>query len=207
MKSAREDAIEVPFRILAFILGILTLAIRLYYQRRAEAVEKVKGEWQRRDSSPYQLPTYAALPIALYICTNRARFAHLRMPLSVRWLGAITGGLGLALFAWTHYSLGTNWSGKLELSKEHVLVTNGPYRWVRHPMYTSFFLSAAGNLLMTANWLASVPSLVAVTWMYLGRYAAEEEMMREKFGEAYQLYMQKTGRLLPRFQSLSVRRG
>jgi protein-S-isoprenylcysteine O-methyltransferase Ste14 len=206
VNSSEDDAIEVPFRILALIMGILSLAIRRYYQRRAERVEKVKDEWQRRDRSPYLLPTYAALPVALYICTTRVKFAHLRLPLSLRWLGAIFGGAGLALFAWTHHSLGTNWSGKLELSKEHALVTSGPYRWVRHPMYTSFFLSAAGNVLMTANWLASVPSLVAVTWMYLGRYAAEEEMMAEKFGEAYQLYMQKTGRLLPRCQGLNLRR-
>jgi protein-S-isoprenylcysteine O-methyltransferase Ste14 len=74
-------------------------------------------------------------------------------------------------------------------------------------MYTSFFLSAAGNVLMTANWLASVPVLVAVTWMYLECYAAEEEMMAEKFGEADRLYMRKTGRLLPRLQRLSLRKG
>jgi protein-S-isoprenylcysteine O-methyltransferase Ste14 len=207
MRSAGEDASEVPFRLLALTMGILSLAIRLVYQRRAERVEKVKGEWQRRDRSPYLLPTYAALPTVFYICTTRVKFAHLRLPLSLRWLGAIIGGAGLALFAWTHHCLGTNWSGKLELSKEHTLVTSGPYRWVRHPMYTSFFLSAAGNVLMTANWLASVPALVAVTWMYLGRYAAEEEMMSEEFGEAYRLYMRKTGRLLPGCQSLKLRRG
>jgi protein-S-isoprenylcysteine O-methyltransferase Ste14 len=193
-----DAAVEVPFRILTGIFGALSMAIRLYYQRKSGGVKKVSGVWRRRDRSPYLLPTYAALPIVLYISTNLINFAHLRLPLRLRWLGAMIGGSGLVLFAWTHYSLGTNWSGKLELSKDHVLVTSGPYRWVRHPMYTSFFLSSIGNFLMTANWLVSIPSLVALIWMYLGRFAAEEEMMIEKFGDAYRLYMQKTGRLLPR---------
>lgn len=192
-------AAEIPFRIITAIFAILSAGIRIYFQRRARSVEKVSGEWQRRDRSPYRLPTYASLFGLLYIFTPWVNFAHLPFPKRLRWLGVMIGGLGVAIFGWTHWTLGTNWSGKLELSKVHALVTQGPYRYVRHPMYTSFFLSGIGALLATANWSIAAPLLISYTWMYLGRVASEEAMMIEHFGDAYRQYMTRTGRLLPRW--------
>ena len=85
----------------------------------------------------------------------------------------------------------------LELYEQHELVTEGPYRFVRHPMYTSVYLKGIGILLLSANWIAGGGYLAAVTWMYASRVRDEEQMMVERFGEEYRNYMSRTSRLVP----------
>jgi len=193
-----DPATELPFRILTAVLLILGTVIRVYYQRKTAGVARTISEYDRKDKSPRALPTYAYFPAVLYIFTPWMDFAHLPLPLWLRWLGVLVFCAGSVLFAWTHHALGVNWSGKLALADGHVLVTSGPYRYVRHPMYTAFFLNAIGYLLLTANWLIGPLPLLADIWMYLARVDAEEAMMTEQFGDAYRDYMQRTGRLLPK---------
>ena len=78
-----------------------------------------------------------------------------------------------------------------------MLVTGGPYRWVRHPMYTTSFVWAAAFLLITANWL------IGGAWFSLGMVAValtdqEEATLLARFGEAYRVYQRRTRRFLPR---------
>jgi protein-S-isoprenylcysteine O-methyltransferase Ste14 len=103
----------------------------------------------------------------------------------------------LSLFSWTHHELGKNWTGLLEIYKDHDLVVTVPYRLVRHPMYSAFFLSGIGVLFLSANWLISGLYLLAVSAMYYDRVLPEEAMMTERFGDAYREYMCRTGRLFP----------
>ncbi len=65
-------------------------------------------------------------------------WANLEMFSVLRWLGAVLGFIALALFVWVHRHLGSNFSSNLMIKDRHVLVTAGPYRWIRHPMYTAF---------------------------------------------------------------------
>jgi protein-S-isoprenylcysteine O-methyltransferase Ste14 len=81
--------------------------------------------------------------------------------------------------------------------KEHTLVTTGPYRWIRHPFYTSAALAILGNSLAAANWfIFSAGSLVFVLMAI--RVRKEEENLIARFGDDYRNYMQRTGRFLPR---------
>src|SRR5512136_320074 len=95
---------------------------------------------------------------------------------------------------WSHRALGRNWSPFLEIRKGHVLVIEGPYRFIRHPMYAAIFLIGIGISLLSANWLVALAYMLPVTIMYLVRVADEEEMMIEQFGNEYREYMQRTGR-------------
>ena len=79
------------------------------------------------------------------------------------------------------------------------LVTHGPYRWVRHPMYTLFFLQATGILLLTRNWFIGGVYILGLSLVMIARVAREERTMLEKFGDAYRAYIQTTGRFLPKF--------
>ena len=106
--------------------------------------------------------------------------------------------MAIALYGWTHKTLDGNWSNVLEIRENHKLITAGPYRHVRHPMYTAFWLWVIfqGPLLSNAAvWLVGI-----VTWAitYCLRVADEEQMMIEQFGRQYEQYMRKTGRLWPK---------
>ena len=96
-------------------------------------------------------------------------------------------------------TLGKNITPTVETREEHELVTGGPYRWVRHPLYTvgtSFFVSLS---IVAANWFTGLASLVGLV-MLLIRLPKEEEKLIERFGDEYRSYMQRTGRLLPRIK-------
>jgi protein-S-isoprenylcysteine O-methyltransferase Ste14 len=77
-------------------------------------------------------------------------------------------------------------------------MTEGPYRWMRHPMYTALFLLGVGFLLLTSNWAVGVPLIIALPILVAVRVGNEEALMIEQFGDEYRAYMQQTGRFLPR---------
>jgi protein-S-isoprenylcysteine O-methyltransferase Ste14 len=103
----------------------------------------------------------------------------------------------LLLFYRSHADLGRNWSISLELRSEHRLVSSGIYRFIRHPMYSSFFLMAIAQLMLLPNWFAGATGLVGVAMLYGFRVRQEERMMVERFGTEYRDYMARTARLIP----------
>lgn len=191
---------EGMFRVVFGIVLTLSLAIRVYFQRQTRGFAKVDVRHERRERRFYNLVFCSYLLMFVYVVSPWLDFAHFPLPVWVRWLGGGLMTASLGLFWWTHRTLGLNWSGVLAIRQEHVLVTHGPYRRVRHPMYTAFFVSGIGILLLSANWFIAAVNLGAVTWMYLVRVPAEEAMMLEHFGEAYRQYMTRAGRLMPRLR-------
>ena len=117
------------------------------------------------------------------------------------WWSVVLGTLAAALFVWlfrrSHKDLGRNWSVSLEIREEHALVTQGVYERMRHPMYASFFLWGIAQALLVANWLAGLAGLASIALLYAGRIRAEERMMRDTFGTAYEEYAASTRALLP----------
>ena len=78
-------------------------------------------------------------------------------------------------------------------------MTDGPYRYVRHPMYTTFYIIAAAYFLMTGNLVIAALWTVPLTSILLVRTRREEATMRAEFGSAYADYAARTGRFVPRF--------
>jgi protein-S-isoprenylcysteine O-methyltransferase Ste14 len=103
---------------------------------------------------------------------------------------------GLAFACWARVALGRNWSNVVTIKVGHELVQNGPYRWVRHPIYTGLLLAIAGTALTGDLWmdLAAVPLVFVAFWIKLRR---EETWMMEQFGAAYIAYAKRTARLIP----------
>jgi protein-S-isoprenylcysteine O-methyltransferase Ste14 len=128
-------------------------------------------------------------------------WAAFPLPSWLRWIGAGVTAAALLLLAWVQWSLGKNFNTTLHLREGHTLVVSGPYRWVRHPMYTALFLLGVGFLLLTANAFVGVPLLVALPVIVIQRIGKEETMMVEQFGNEYRSYMQRTGRFLPRLHT------
>jgi protein-S-isoprenylcysteine O-methyltransferase Ste14 len=192
---------ELPFRIVFGLFWLIYFAVRFYFQGKVKGVRNYSLVNEKQEKFFFRLFALAYLLLPLYFLTAWIDFAHLPLPLWLRWVGSIVTVLGIGLFGWAHYTLGLNWTAILALSKEHELVLDGPYKYVRHPMYSAFFTIGLGFLLLSANWLIGVIYLGTLEAMYLARVSREEEMMISRFGEAYKLYMQRTGRILPRLKS------
>ncbi|MBI2718189.1 MAG: isoprenylcysteine carboxylmethyltransferase family protein [Rhizobiales bacterium] len=103
------------------------------------------------------------------------------------------------LVFYSHVTLGRYWSGDLETQADHRLIDRGPYRLVRHPLYTSYFLLTLGLFAMTGNWLVGISMLVYFVTVAF-RIPKEEAMMAERLGSPYLAYCRRTGCLLPRLR-------
>ncbi len=192
---------EIPFRICFAVLWLLYFGIRIYFQRKVAGKRTIVRTNEKQESLFFRLFAFAYLLLPLYFLTPWIDFAHFPLPTWARWVGAVITSTGVALFSWAHFVLGMNWTAVLALAQEQELITNGPYRYVRHPMYSAFFILGLGFLLLSANWLVGLLYLGSLVLMYGMRVSREEEMMVSRFGETYRQYMQKTGRILPRFKS------
>jgi protein-S-isoprenylcysteine O-methyltransferase Ste14 len=85
----------------------------------------------------------------------------------------------------------------VETKSGHTLITTGPYRWVRHPLYSGLLNEAIGVSLFVANWF--VASTAAATWALLAyRTRIEEDKLVEEFGEEYKEYQRCVGMFVPR---------
>jgi protein-S-isoprenylcysteine O-methyltransferase Ste14 len=125
-------------------------------------------------------------------------WAAFPLPAWARGLGLALGLASVALMVWVQRALGANFDVTLHLREKHTLVTDGPYRWVRHPMYSVLFLFELAALLLSANWLVGGVPLAALALIVVTRVRREEALMLSTFGAAYERYMQRTGRFLPR---------
>lgn len=123
-------------------------------------------------------------------------WAELPIPVWLRLVGAGLAILTVLLFVWVHHALGKNWSLAVVIKEDHVLVTGGPYRWVRHPMYTTFFVWGLGFSLLSANWTVGI-AFLGLCIVAAARTGKEEAALTEAFGDQYHAYMQRTGRFLP----------
>jgi protein-S-isoprenylcysteine O-methyltransferase Ste14 len=143
---------------------------------------------------------YAAIP-------QWMAWASLTLPVWIRWLGVLGGLLTIPAAAWVLRSLGHNVSETVLTKREHQLVMAGPYRWVRHPLYTTGIMLFAAIGLMDSSWFILFMTLVTALLIRLLVIPAEERALVEKFGDPYRTYMSRTGRLLPRVSRSDYRIG
>ena len=183
------------------IFFALFAVIRVYFGWRAR---KTQGQVDFREGKLNTalralIGAVFFLGVLFYIVRPQVlAWAELTLPPWLQWLGVALGMVSLPLLAWTQQALGSNFSTTLHVRREHRLVTSGPYRCVRHPMYTALFLSMWAILLLTLNWLVGGVPLVGLCVIVFLRVQREERAMIEKFGDAYREYMKRTGRFTPR---------
>ena len=104
---------------------------------------------------------------------------------------------GIALAIWARFYLGQNWSGTVTIKVGHTLTRTGPYRWVRHPIYSRILLAMIGTALAHGRPVG----VIAVILFWLGfafKLRLEEQFMRKTFGSEYDEYARTTGALVPK---------
>ncbi|MDY9928013.1 protein-S-isoprenylcysteine O-methyltransferase [Methanosarcina sp.] len=191
---------EIQFKLILAVLLLMSTDIRLYYQRNRKGFETAVIKHERREKYLIALFGLGLIPIIFYLLTSRLKPFSFSLPARVRWLGAGLIFAGNLLFIWSHRALGRNWSPLLEIRRGHTLITEGPYRFIRHPMYAAIFLIGIGVSLLSANWIVALSYMLPMTNMYLFRISDEEKMMAEQFGNEYKEYMRNTGRLIPKLR-------
>jgi protein-S-isoprenylcysteine O-methyltransferase Ste14 len=134
---------------------------------------------------------------AFYTITGIPRFADYAFHPLQAWLGVVVLVCAVALFFHSHRRLGRSWSVTLEIRENHGLVTDGIYRFVRHPMYSAYFLWTLSQALLLPNWIAGPAGLVGFGTLFAFRVRREERMMLDAFGEAYAAYAARTKRIIP----------
>jgi protein-S-isoprenylcysteine O-methyltransferase Ste14 len=193
---------ETIFRILLPLLVLGFALHRGYYvkyhskpedatvKKRAEgAVSKIAG----------LLGMLAFLSMLVYVINPHwLSFASLPLPLWLRWIGVGIALIGFALLQWSQVTLGKSWSDTPRMLKEQTLITSGPYRAIRHPIYTAFILILGSTLFVSSNWLIGLCWAGMTILEVASRIGFEESLLLEFFGEQYRDYMKKTGRLLPK---------
>jgi len=195
---------ELAFRVLFLVLLLLVGGVRGYYSRKLgvshlsvsdEAVEREGRElaWLR----VALLPVFYGYVVLFLLDPAWMEWSHAPVPAWARWGGVALMAVGVPLEIWVHRALGASWSTSMEVGHEPELITHGPYRFVRHPMYALALPIFAGIALLAADWVLialSVAGLVVI----LSRLPVEDRMMVEHFGDEYRAYMQRTGALVPR---------
>lgn len=187
---------ENVFRLIVLALLLAAALVRARYSL-AGGVRRAVRPRAARQRDVYLITLASLVPVAVYALSDTLDFAHLGVPAPLRLAGLAPGLAGLGLFVWSHCALGRNFFGTLDLADRHVLVTHGPYRHARHPMYAAMFLGAAGYALVSANAVVALVHPAALVWMARRRMAAEEAMLAARFGAAYAAWAARTGRVWP----------
>ena len=142
------------------------------------------------------------VPIIAYLINPEwLAWARVSLPHWVRVIGLVALAIDSVLMIWMFRSLGTNITPVHETRENAKLVTSGPYRWIRHPLYAFGFAMLVALAMVTALWWLAACAMVSIGFM-LWRVPLEERALIEVFGDDYRTYMLRTRRFLPRFGSL-----
>jgi protein-S-isoprenylcysteine O-methyltransferase Ste14 len=112
------------------------------------------------------------------------------------WLGFGLVALGLAFSVVARAWLGGNWSGMVTLKQDHELIRSGPYRLVRHPIYTGLLLAVLGSAIALGEWRGLI-ALALITASFLRKIVIEERFLTQQFGAVYAQYRTATPALVP----------
>lgn len=192
---------ENAFHIVFVAVYLTFFAIRAVYHRYARQTRGAFAYREGRLNLAVRLGLAVPFMLILFgymLFPSILAWAHVSLPEWIRWLGVGSGLTSLPLIWWVQWALGSNFDGTLHIRDNHTLVTHGPYRWVRHPMYTVMALTMISGLLISANWVIGILPLAGLLFVVVTRVEREEAALIEKFGEEYRAYMRRTGQFLPK---------
>ena len=180
-------------------INALWVLFGLYWIVSAFKLKKTKKRESWSQRFRYVLPLVAAF----YLFRPRAHYGLLGarfVPASdaAGWIGVVLAAAGVAIAIWARWHLGANWSGVVTLKEGHELIRSGPYRTMRHPIYTGILLALLGS----AAALGEVRGLlaVAIAWgSFYTKARREESFLKQEFGDRFAHHTKHTGMFLPRF--------
>ncbi|MFB6277934.1 MAG: isoprenylcysteine carboxylmethyltransferase family protein [Salinibacter sp.] len=196
---------ENMFQWLALAILMGSISISAFHRRRARSQGGVihrsrEGVWLIVGRTLVALPLFGGT-VMFIVYPSWMAWASFVVPDWVRWFGV---GLGLCTVPSVHWilrTLGRNVSETVLTKDQHELVKSGPYRWIRHPLYTTGVVLFVALGLIAANWLILAFTLLAFVLIRFVVVPREEQELLARFGSEYKRYMRRTGTMLPCFRS------
>jgi protein-S-isoprenylcysteine O-methyltransferase Ste14 len=182
------------------ILQYMWAALGLYWLFRARNTAKATSH----EDSLLRWSRLALLAFAVLLLFSpwlrMGLLARRFVPLSnaLAWFGVFVTAAAIALCIWSRSHLGANWSDKVVLKADHQLIRTGPYKHLRHPIYSGVLLGILGTALTIGEWRGLL-SLVIMTINYCIKARREERILTTQFGDAYRDYSKSAGFPLPKF--------
>jgi len=193
---------ELLFRVLFSGLWLAFLANVMWVNYAAKWVSS-----RRTSTNQRRLRTVAVAISGLYFAGTMLyalvpawiMFVSIQLPDWFRLVMVAGATLSVLCVSWAIRALGKNWAPSVSgVRKDTVLVTSGPYAYVRHPIYSGVFFFLVTVALVAANLFILIPTLALIALLYRS-IAEEETLLIARFGNEYREYMKRTPRLIPRF--------
>jgi protein-S-isoprenylcysteine O-methyltransferase Ste14 len=175
----------------------LWLSWGLYWWWSSRGVKRARRRESPASRAAHLLPlAVAALLLAMPVVPGWLGERWLAPGAGAYAVGTLLVAAGLGLSVWARVLLGGNWSATVTLKEGHQIVRAGPYRLVRHPIYTGLLLGFAGTAVARGEWrgLLAVAIAAASLWRKL---RLEERWLTEEFGAGYADYQRQTRALIP----------
>lgn len=180
-----------PF-LIACILGFVLFS--LYWEIAAKDAAPAKSSESRGSRAIHVVLVNFALLLEITPVSGFGRYVP-ASPL-IMMAGVAVEAIGLFLAIWARRHLGRNWSGEITIKVEHQLIRSGPYRLLRHPIYTGLLAMYAGPAMVTGEWHALIGVAMAA-FAYWRKIRLEERNLEVAFGADYDAYRRDTWALVP----------
>jgi|SRR5579864_8882985 len=190
---------HVPSKFFFPIVGDLWMLLCLYWLISALKMKALKS----RESFARRLSYVFPVAIGVFLIFNPRthyswlgiRFAPDTTALAVT--GVVATAAGVAFAMWARYILGENWSGVVSIRQDHELIRIGPYRTMRHPIYTGMLLAFLGTALVVGE-VRALLGLLIVTLGFYRKARQEEVFLSREFGVGFESHAKHTGMFLPK---------
>lgn len=195
---------EISFRWALAVVMLATMSVTVYHRlQAARSGEKIS----HRDEEYLFAALLRLAGVSFWVgilmsllFPYAALWSHIPLSVGARWCGVALGAIAPVLMFWTLRHLGKNLTDTVVTRAGAVLVTTGPYRWVRHPFYLTAAVFLLAATLISASWILAASSVVILMMLTL-RTPKEEQRLVDRFGDGYRDYMVRTGRFFPRIGS------
>jgi protein-S-isoprenylcysteine O-methyltransferase Ste14 len=166
----------------------------IYWEQAARTASAAKSSESKFSRGIHVFLANAALLLEILPIRGIGRF----LPLSpvIMILGILVAAAGLSLAIWARRHLGRHWSGEITVKVDHELIRTGPYRLLRHPIYSGLLTMYLGPAIVTGEWLAVVGVAMAL-FAYWRKIRIEEATLDAAFGPRYANYRRTTWALVP----------
>jgi protein-S-isoprenylcysteine O-methyltransferase Ste14 len=189
--------IHNPFRLTYIIMmAVLSVLVVIFVPEEGRSRGEGKKLVKRQKISLLFLQILPPLIILLSPFFDHRGIAVFRESSSIRFIGLILSFSGFIIMNWSVMVLGRQFSVDVTIQEDHKLVTNGPYKYIRHPRYSGIVVFFSGISLIFLSWI-SLAIVLLLIFVLLWRISDEEKLMQQEFGKGWEKYKKRTFSLIP----------